>query len=39
LVAISSSRFNPLTTKIGAVAKSTSPSCAVIAFSRRTAPP
>ena len=38
LAAISSSRFSPLTTNTGAVAKSRPASWAVIAFSRFTAP-
>ena len=37
-IAISSSRLRPLITKTGALAKSSSASCAVIAFSRFTAP-
>jgi hypothetical protein len=39
LVAISSSRFSPLTTNTGAAATSSAASWAVMAFSRRTAPP
>ncbi len=34
----SSSRFNPLTVKTGALAKSSSANCAPMAFNRRTAP-